>query len=408
MTATPPAADHRAVLLDDPAIRIEHLRGEAPAARLMVVFAPWGGGTRSGDGWLRKAGFDLLSISSSSNDWYQSLSGERLAGIVAALPRYRRVVAMGSGMGGYAAHWFADALGAAVAIGLSPQYSVDPALMPEETRWAADSARIAFRHAPLAPAPGSAVRHAVVWDPRDPDDRHARRILAALPGSTALPVPFGGHPVDLMLAEAGALEPLVRMLANGRVPVPAQLLRRRKGRSPAYLAGLARACDARRRTALADRLYERATRKDDRPDLLVEYSRFLLHHGRHRRALAVYERARPLLVVDGHLHAFHGLLLESCGEPRAALAAYRASIDRDPSFAAFYVNERRVLGRMEADQRRRIAMLEAQVAKLQAEQAMRTDPPAPRPDARMIATILVVPPAVALVGWLLARMSGLI
>ena len=69
----------------------------------------------------------------------------------AAVPEGARVMTYGSSMGGYAALRFARALRADAILALSPQYSIDPAVVPWEDRWRQDGARIAWLPALAGP-----------------------------------------------------------------------------------------------------------------------------------------------------------------------------------------------------------------------------------------------------------------
>lgn len=68
-----------------------------------------------------------------------------------------RIVTLGLSMGGFCALAAAEVLAADCAIALSPQFSVDPARMPDETRWADWAGRIARFTYPQAPLPARAV-----------------------------------------------------------------------------------------------------------------------------------------------------------------------------------------------------------------------------------------------------------
>lgn len=64
-----------------------------------------------------------------------------------------RIAALGLSMGGFAALVAASLLPIDVTLAIGPQFSLDPAVMPQETRWRDWAARIpAFRH-PTAPLP---------------------------------------------------------------------------------------------------------------------------------------------------------------------------------------------------------------------------------------------------------------
>ena len=95
-------------------------------------------------------GMNAVGLLAAENDWFQHDEIEpALATIRAALPDHE-LVGYGGSMGGYASINFADTLRLSRVIAVCPQYSIDPARAPYETRWPAEAARIAasggFRH----------------------------------------------------------------------------------------------------------------------------------------------------------------------------------------------------------------------------------------------------------------------
>lgn len=143
-----------------------------------------------------------------------------------------RTLAYGSSMGGYAAVQFADRLGIERALALSPQVSLNPAIMPEETRWWKHASRIEFVHDDLARD-----RKAFAWIFSDPnhvlDASHARR-LAELGAHRLVWVPNSGHPVGVVLKEIRLLVPFLRSFLAGTEDQDdmARLVRERIHQSP--------------------------------------------------------------------------------------------------------------------------------------------------------------------------------
>lgn len=83
--------------------------------------------------------------------WYNATASDIIAILTPYLARYRKVVTLGNSMGGFGAVYFASRLpNVRSAISFSPQFSVDAALVPCETRWDAYRSRITswtVRHA---------------------------------------------------------------------------------------------------------------------------------------------------------------------------------------------------------------------------------------------------------------------
>jgi hypothetical protein len=118
--------------------------------RLVVTFDSYAHDLRPdrpgfGEHFLAGHRIDAVHVIPRANDWYQHPEMPAAARLVSEIAAdYQRVVAYGSSMGGYAAIRFGCAVGASLALALSPQFSIDPAVVPFETRWAGDSKRLDF------------------------------------------------------------------------------------------------------------------------------------------------------------------------------------------------------------------------------------------------------------------------
>lgn len=183
----------------------------------LVTFEPLAGPegaspARFGAGFARKHGLNALHVVPSGSDWYQYPDIDACLGAVARLVG-PGAVAFGSSMGGYAAIMLADRLGAAKSIALSPQFSIQRALVPFEPRWTSEAARIRFMAWDGQPA--RHCHHYVLYDPSGRDAEHVRLIAAHAPRVTALDVPHGGHPVGQVLVQAKLLSGLVLDLLRG-------------------------------------------------------------------------------------------------------------------------------------------------------------------------------------------------
>ena len=201
-----------------------------------------------GEAWLAQCGYDAVHVVSARNAWYQDRDTPALLETVrSAVAERARVVTYGSSMGGYAAVRFAAALGAHAAVALSPQFSIDPAAAPWETRWTEYAHGLVFGEAPPAARVGAPERVFVVFDPLNRDRLHADA-LARLHPVVAAPVRHAGHPAGTFLAESGLLSQAVQAMIEDRFD-PALFQRQvRDGRrrSAAYLYALARRQPARR------------------------------------------------------------------------------------------------------------------------------------------------------------------
>lgn len=342
-------------------------------SRWVITFDNYGighGFDRDGfsQGFLSEQGLSSVHIMGRREDWYQYPD---MMDSVAAVRKYlaeaERIITYGSSMGGYAALRFADALGADAALALSPQYSIDPAKVPFETRWLQDARRIVWRpeHEPALPFKARAV---VVYDPMTIDRRHIDLISEEI-AVQPIPVRYSGHPSGWMVADTHLLSPLLLDVLNGvddlsRYP---QAIRAARAQSSTYLINLARALPPRR-SHIALALAERAVAiKSIHVDALHCLADNLVVAGRSEEALNYYKRAvdaahggingwvpyadglsrlgrhheampivrdvtsRPEAAQLAHLHAWHGLIASQAGLKQEALQAMKKALALHPS-----------------------------------------------------------------------------
>lgn len=272
-----------------------------------------------GEDYFRTRGIDAIHVLSRDNHWYQYPElPAALAAVASATAGYAKVIAYGSSMGGFAALRYGSACGATVGIALSPQYTVDPDVVPFDRRWADDVSRIAFRGDDLPPLP----TQYIVYDPRDPHDRPHFELFAARSPTRGVPVPHGGHPVGGYLAETDMLHPLLEKIERGTFDHKAfaRELRRRRRRSGHYFFILAQRVPAfrrRQKVALAALAVETHS---DNPAYHSQLAAALDAVGEHEAAYPVHLRA--IEMADEGLYALHNLLLhhEARGEYDEALA----------------------------------------------------------------------------------------
>jgi hypothetical protein len=201
--------------------RLQVLAHVADPARLeaegyaLVTFEPLWRNPRAqpfGGRFAAKYGLNALHIVPVDNSWYQYPDMEDCLAAVARVTG-PDVVAMGASMGGYGAVTLADRFGARRSIALAPQFSIRRSLVPFETRWAPEAARIAFQ--PWDGRVAKGCRHFVIHEPATLDAEHVR--LIAEHGEDVVPVavPAGGHTVSRVLVEAGALSRVVLKVLRG-------------------------------------------------------------------------------------------------------------------------------------------------------------------------------------------------
>ena len=316
----------RRLLFESADVRAALVEADGAARPLVVTFDSLNHDLRPdrpgfGEGWLDRIGFDAVHVTASANDWYQHPEMADLCAAVRAYGEERpRVVTYGSSMGGYAAIRFAGRLGARAAVAISPQFSIDPARAPFDTRWLDHGRRLRFLWDEEVDAASLEAAY-VFYDPRDLDRLHVEALAGRYP-VRALPLRHAGHPAGAHLAESGLLGPAVTAMIEGRFDAAAfeAELRGARRRSGQYHFTLAHRQPAhRRRTALrlaeeaarlgphaapyvglhgrllaeagemveAERLQRRAIELEPGyPRLRVDLAAFLSRQGRHPEALA--------------------------------------------------------------------------------------------------------------------------
>lgn len=363
--ATPPHADPRLeLLLDDEAFRIELHAHSAGSETVVLTFDPimWRLDMRPfGVDFLLRSGVDVICVRKKEENFYQPLTRERLAALLApVLGRYRRRLAYGSSLGAYAVLYYC-AEGFDMVISSSPRISAHPVHGIEH--W---QRKVRFRHERLDPSSPGRSPAVIFYDPKDVQDRGfvEEEIRPAWPQARLVPIPYAGHPANQFLAEIGYITPCVRALLQGQ-PLP-PLTRRDKARSGMYHQVLAQACLQRRRLRWALLLGERAMQ-------LSPY----LNLG--RRTLGEIHLARgELEAAQNHLdwylerHPQDGPALVARESVERGRAEAREATRRKAEEEARRIHEAAERARAETERQLREAQAEAQA---RAEQLLRANAP---------------------------------
>lgn len=276
-----------------------------------------------GEHFLAREGIDAVHVVNRLNRWYQHEEMAEVLAIVAAATRgYDRVFTYGSSMGGYAALRFARMLGADAAIALSPQFSVDPRVVPWESRWQPDIAQIRFDELPFAPA----ARQYVFFDPRDAaDNRHAAMIAAAGP-TVAVTLPNAGHPVGALLAETGALQWGLRAIIADTFDERGlrQQVRAGRRKSQHFYYTLAHSVGARR-PRLAIKLLRQAIAIQPESHIVSAMASQMDILGREEQAGRLHQQAVRLAPSNAYAWMAYAKHLERTGDVQGAANALRAA-----------------------------------------------------------------------------------
>lgn len=232
-----------------------HLRADlwlpkTPATTLYVTFRQRvpDPGSFSEDAPVRRAlneGKAHLRIQSRRNDWFLNAETPALEAALSLLrPRFATALALGYSMGGYGALRLARALDLDQVILVSPQFTLDRAILPAEKRYP-EGTDFDAAQGNLAVHGKPDLAGIVIFDPFRPLDRmHAALITGAMPAIARAPLPFGGHPATNALGERGGFRTLqaISLAPNASAADVARLHRRLRSESPRYWLNRAEAC----------------------------------------------------------------------------------------------------------------------------------------------------------------------
>jgi hypothetical protein len=173
---------------------------------------PWG------FSFIEKQGFSMLGVMANGWTWYrdpwvwQQFDDLRDSGF---FTHFKRVVFYGASMGGYAACAFVAACPGADVVAISPQSTLDKALVPWETRyhtaWGRDYSGAYGDAAQVSKAAG---RVTLLFDPYEPlDAAHVARFDG--PNVMKLRTPLLGHRLGSSLQQMGILSQITLGALNG-------------------------------------------------------------------------------------------------------------------------------------------------------------------------------------------------
>ncbi|MDO7836016.1 tetratricopeptide repeat protein [Sphingobium sp. HBC34] len=327
---------------------IEYLTRATPSTKLGITFSSYGDLDLSQPGFaedfLIERGYDVLTLKCNINNWFQDVSADVLKSVMGQLPAYDEIITYGSSMGGYAAMYFAQTVGARTCIALSPQFSIDPSIVSFESRWAGDAARIHFTHERLDDMiVHGGTTYYVLFDPHTLDKQHAEMMTAACNRVLAIAVPHSGHPSILALQEMELLAGVFDSLAVGQIPDLGVEAHKHRRNSPSYFYSLAHSCLDKGKLATAERLLAHACEISDRADIQLSYSRVLLRCAKVKKALDMLDLAWPKLHHNPHLIAYRAHLQHLNGQIDEACQSFETAIAKQPDFLPFYQGERAML-----------------------------------------------------------------
>lgn len=222
---------------------------------------PWG------FAFIEKQGWSMLGVMAGGWTWYRDgWVGQEFDRLVAEgfFAQFEKVVFYGASMGGYAACAFSAAVPGADVVAISPQSTLDKAVVPWETRYkVAWDSDFSGKYGDASAACAAARRVAILYDPYEPlDAGHANRFTTA--NVMKLRTPLLGHRLGSSLHQMGILSPIILGALDGSLTEAAFYRRLRARRSFArYQRELFSRAVAKGHTRLARRLGEWVLRHGD-------------------------------------------------------------------------------------------------------------------------------------------------
>jgi len=203
-------------ILDDSALRITSTPGDTDVA--VVSFS----GIEQALGGVPREEF-VNTLAGSSNreffvvdkerSWYNATAPVIVSTLAPRLRDFRKVVTIGNSMGGFGAVYFASRLpNCRTAIAFVPQFSIDPAIVPGETRWKVYRSRLSawpVRHALLDA--NSEVDFHIFFGGNDRRDQAHRALYKnhATRRTSIFSLPLAAHGVAKYLRQQHLLRPVL-------------------------------------------------------------------------------------------------------------------------------------------------------------------------------------------------------
>ncbi len=329
-------------LFDTTGLRV--FRVPYPSLICVMTFSSYADPLADEDGWpsarsgfaaefLNRHKIDAVHIVTAQNDWFQSRAmHDAVLTIRKVVGGKKPCFTYGSSMGGYGAIRFAGALGAQRAIAISPQYALDRAVVPFETRWRAEAKSVHFLKWPEVATPPLVI---AIFDPHNLDALHVERWVAERP-VLRVALPYSGHPAGAYLAELGLLSRTVLDILSDRFdPVAfAREVRTRRRTSGRYYCSLSEAQPPWRR-GLRLRLMRRAVLTASNSTQYTSQLAILLYRAGQDGEAEQFHRRAMRLSGNAPIFAFrYSLFLQRVGQFDRALAAARIAADGHPTSVA--------------------------------------------------------------------------
>lgn len=211
-------------LVDQPPLKIRYVQGSSPT--LVISFAGIGG-VRNQEPPVEffkvasNGGANhVLFVSDIQRSWLNAPGmAEKIVETIEHVKNNisaRRIVTLGNSMGGFAALQIARLVHVDTVAAFSPQYSVDPEIVPDEVRWVYFRRNIAnYRFRTMDRLPAAPTGVYIFQGGTPPEKYHWQRFPFA-DNTDQYIFPDIGHNLAHRLKQRGALQPVVSNIIAGR------------------------------------------------------------------------------------------------------------------------------------------------------------------------------------------------
>lgn len=227
-----------------PWIETENLKayfrlGSAPYA--LITFNSLGFRPDEEDFWaspvVRKLDIGCVGVVAKRPNWFPAKDIEEIARRVrGVLSDYREVLAYGNSMGAYAALAHGKTLGATTTLAFSPQFSLDPALVPHDKRYQEFFRQDLNGGEAVRSLPGRSI---IVYDPYQPLDREHVELIRKVGRIEEVHAPFMDHDTIHMVASSETAKVMFRAALDGDLRALRRLLKPLRRKVPIYYRSIA-------------------------------------------------------------------------------------------------------------------------------------------------------------------------
>jgi hypothetical protein len=171
-----------------------------------------------GTKYLEKRGISYVAFQALGSHWWQTPEMDEAVKVIRpTLSRYSRITTYGGSMGAHGALAFSKTLGAQRVIASAPQFSMDPEVVPWETRWKGEGR--SFRVKNTLDGVSESAEKVIIFDPEFAlDVRHAE-LFAQAPNTHLVLAPGASHYTLKRLREAGLLAQFMDALFSTPIQV---------------------------------------------------------------------------------------------------------------------------------------------------------------------------------------------